>query len=274
MRPARLLVVLGSILASVAGAATPDAQTLQTMTARFAPVEIRVDLQHLPANEREALAKLVAAARLLDPLFLRQRAPGNEAMLLDLIQDESPLGRARLRYFLLNKGPWSELDEDEPFLPGAPPKPPQGNFYPADATREEVEAWLKGLPEDERQVASGFFTTIRRTPEGKLSAVPYSVEYQGELTLAANLLREAAGLTKQPTLAAFLNKRAQAFATNDYYESDIAWMELDATIEPTIGPYETYEDEWFNFKAAFEAFIAVTDAEETNKLARFSNELQ
>jgi hypothetical protein len=274
MQPARLLVVLGSILASVAGAATPDAQALQTMTARFAPVEIRVDLQHLPANEREALAKLVAAARLLDPLFLRQRAPGNEAMLFDLIQDESPVGRARLRYFLLNKGPWSELDEDEPFLPGAAPKPPQGNFYPADATREEVEAWLKGLSEDERRVASGFFTTIRRTPEGKLSAIPYSIEYQGELTLAANLLREAASLTKQPTLAAFLNKRAQAFATNDYYESDIAWMELDATIEPTIGPYETYEDEWFNFKAAFEAFIAVTDAEETNKLARFSNELQ
>ena len=90
----------------------------------------------------------------------------------------------------------------------------------------------------------------------------------------ARLLREAAGLTKQPTLEAFLEKRAAAFISNDYYESDIAWMELDASIEPTIGPYEVYEDEWFNFKAAFEAFITLTDAEETKKLARFSGELQ
>ncbi len=93
------------------------------------------------------------------------------------------------------------------------------------------------------------------TPAGKLVAIPYSQEYQGELMEMAKLLREAAALTKQPTLKAFLEKRAAAFISNDYYESDIAWMELNASIEPTIGPYEVYEDEWFNFKAAFEAFI-------------------
>jgi hypothetical protein len=100
------------------------------------------------------------------------------------------------------------------------------------------------------------------------------VEYQGELVEMARLIREAAGLTKQPTLKAFLEKRAEAFISNDYYASDVAWMELDASIEPTIGPYEVYEDEWFNFKAAFEAFITLTDADETKKLARFSKELQ
>ena len=88
--------------------------------------------------------------------------------------------------------------------------------------------------------------------------MPYSLEYQGELAEMARLLREAAALTKQPTLKYFLEKRADAFLSNDYYDSDVAWMELDATIEPTIGPYEVYEDEWFNFKAAFEAFITLT----------------
>src|SRR5213079_3116408 len=100
------------------------------------------------------------------------------------------------------------------------------------------------------------------------------VAYQNQLAEAARHLREAASLTSQPTLKKFLELRAKAFLTNDYYDSDMAWMELDATIEPTIGPYETYEDEWFNYKAAFEAFICLTDATETAKLGRFSAELQ
>ena len=145
-------------------------------------------------------------------------------------------------------------------MPGAGAKPPGGNFYPADATREEVDAWMKSLPDAQHAAATGFFTTIRRTPDGKLTAVPYSLEYQGELAEMARLLREAAALTKQPTLKSFLEKRADAFVSNDYYASDVAWMELDASIEPTIGPYEVYEDEWFNFKAAFESFITLTDA--------------
>ena len=104
--------------------------------------------------------------------------------------------------------------------------------------------------------------------------VPYSVEYQGELAEAAALLREAAKLTAQPTLKKFLTARADAFISNDYYASDVAWMELDASIEPTIGPYEVYEDEWFNFKAAFEAFITLRDDAETKKLQSFGAELQ
>jgi hypothetical protein len=150
----------------------------------------------------------------------------------------------------------------------------QANFYPAGATKAEVEAWIKTLPEPDRDRAIGFFTTIRRDAAGKLVSVPYSLEYQGELAFAAALLREAASLTKQPTLKAFLEKRAEAFVTNDYYASDVAWMELDASIEPTIGPYETYEDEWFGYKAAFEAFITLRDDVETKKLTRFAGELQ
>jgi hypothetical protein len=247
---------------------------LEAMSKRFAPVEIRVDLASLPKEEREALARMIAAARHIDSLFLRQRAPGMETLLLELSGDRTEPGRARFDYFLLNKGPWSELDEDRPFLEGHGTKPKGGSFYPPDATREEIDAWLKSLPESERAAATGFFTTIRRAPDGKLTAVPYSIEYQTALSEPARLLREAAALTKQPTLKSFLEKRAEAFLTNDYYASDVAWMELDASIEPTIGPYEVYEDEWFNFKAAFEAFITLTDAEETRKLARFSGELQ
>jgi hypothetical protein len=220
------------------------------------------------------LAKLVEAAKVFDALFLRQVWNGNESLLLDLMRDGSPLGRARLHSFLINKGPWSRLDHNEPFIAGVPPKPPEGNFYPAGATKEEVEAWLKTLSAADRTRATGFFTTIRRGADGKFIAVPYSLEYQGELALVSKLLHEAASLTTQPTLKSYLEKRAAALLSNDYYDSDIAWMSLDASIEPTIGPYETYEDEWFNYKAAFEAFITLRDDAETQKLARFGSELQ
>jgi hypothetical protein len=251
-----------------------EVQRLDNMIRRYAPVDLTADVAALPENERKALAKIVEAAKVFDALFLRQVWEGNETMALDLVSDTSPLGRARLHYFLINKGPWSRLDHHEPFIPGAPKKPEQANFYPAGATKAEVEAWVTSLPDAERRRATGFFTTIRRTPDGKFTLVPYSLEYQGEVAHVAVLLREAAGLTQQPTLKAFLEKRAAALLSNDYYDSDVAWMELDASIEPTIGPYEVYEDEWFNYKAAFEAFITLRDDAETKKLQRFSGELQ
>jgi hypothetical protein len=252
----------------------PDLARLEAMTARFAPADLGADLQGLPAGERQALSKLIEAARVVDAIYLRQVWAGNEALLLELLEDASALGRARLRYFMIDKGPWSRLDHDAPFLPGVPVKPGGANFYPAGATKAEVEAWMAGLPPAERARAAGFFTTIRRGPDGRFTAVAYSLEYQGELARAAELLREAAGLTAEPSLVAFLKKRADAFVSNDYYDSDVAWMELDARLEPTIGPYEVYEDEWFNAKAAFEAFIAVRDEGETRKLAGFASELQ
>jgi hypothetical protein len=260
--------------ARAADTKVPDLSQLKTMAARFAPVELGADVSSLPANEREALVRMIEAAKIFDTLFLRQVWAGNETLLLDLVRDRSDLGQARLHYFLVNKGPWSRLDHFEPFIAGVPKKLEQANFYPAAAGKSDVEAWMKSLPDGERDKAIGFFTTIRRGTDGKLMAVPYSQEYQGELAQAAALLREAASLTQQPTLKSFLEKRAEAFITNDYYASDVAWMELDASVEPTIGPYETYEDEWFGYKAAFEAFITLRDDVETNKLTRFAGELQ
>ena len=243
------------------------------MTARFAPTDIVADLSKLSAADRRVLAKLVEAAKVVDALFLRQVWNGNDAMLLDLARDQTPAGRAQLHYFLINKGPWSRLDHNQPFMPGAPAKPAAANYYPEGASKDEIERWIQSLPEAERPKATGFFTVIRRAGNS-FAAVPYNVEYQADLAHAARLLLEAAALATEPTLKTFLTKRADAFLSNDYYESDVAWMELKGAIEPTIGPYEVYEDEWFNYKAGFEAFITVRDDAESAKLQRFAAELQ
>jgi hypothetical protein len=253
---------------------TPET-SLAAKIRRFAPTVITADVSGLPARDRQALTKIIEAARLLDPLFLRQVWSGNAALLKKLEQDKTPAGRERLHYFKINNGPWSRLDGNEPFIEGVPrEKPPQGYFYPDDITKDEFNSWAQGLSTEEKERALGFFHTIRRDAGGKLKAVPYNEEYREFLAPAAKLLHEAAALTTNETLRTFLNKRADAFASNDYYASDVAWMELDAPLEVTIGPYETYEDELFSYKAAFEAYVTLRDEAESAKLARFSQYLQ
>ena len=124
-------------------ARVPDVQTLQQMTARFAPTELRADVSGLTDNDRRVLAKLVEASKIIDGLFLRQVWGGNGAMLADLARDQSAEGRARLHYFLINKGPWSRLDHNDVFVPGAPKKPAGANFYPDGASKEELERWIE-----------------------------------------------------------------------------------------------------------------------------------
>jgi hypothetical protein len=266
--------VLAGMLVRAQEAPVPGTLKLQQMAARFTPTEIGADLSSLSPSDRQVLAKLIEASRIVDALFLRQVWAGNGAMLLALARDQTAEGRARLHYFVINKGPWSRLDRDAPFVPGTPPKPGGAGFYPDDASKADLERWMQSLPEPERARATGFFTVTRRGSDGGFSLIPYSVEYQGELARAAALLREAASLASEPSLKAFLTKRADAFLSNDYYDSDVAWMELEGAIEPTIGPYEVYEDELFNYKAAFESFITVQDQSESDKLKRFAGELQ
>jgi hypothetical protein len=251
--------------------------TLDSRIRRLAPAAIAADISSLPPEDRAALRHLIRAARRIDGLFLEQVWAGNSALLLALASDDSPTSRAELQYFLMNKGPWSRLDDHDIFVGSrfaVPPKPRQANFYPADATRDEVDTWLASLAPDEQAAATGFFSIIRRRADGQLHAVPYSVAYRPQLVDLAEDLRQAAAATASPSLRRFLNARADAFLTNDYYASDLAWMQIDANIEPTIGPYETYEDEWFGYKAAFEAFIAIRDDDETRKLATFGSHLQ
>ncbi|HEY6805113.1 MAG TPA: hypothetical protein VI306_16175 [Pyrinomonadaceae bacterium] len=243
--------------------------------ARFAPTVLTADTAKLTAKDKLALNKIIEAAKLLDPLFLRQVWSGNAELEKKLMADNSAAGRQRLHYFYINDGPWSRLDNNEPFIDGVPhEKPPQAAAYPDDMSRDEFNAWVATLSEADKQKATGFFYVIRRGSDGKLTMVPYSQAYREYLEPAAKLLHEAAALTTNTTLKDFLNKRADAFGTDDYYASDVAWMDLDAPIELTFGPYETYEDELFSYKAAFEAYVTLRDEAESAKLAKFSQYLQ
>ena len=164
----------------------------------FTPVDITADIDGLPESERAALARILKAAQIMDGLFLEQVWTGNPSLLLQLQNTQNQVDRDVLDFFLVNKGPWSRLEENRPFVAGVPEKPKGAGYYPTDATREEITAWIDGLSDSDRRKATGFFTTIRRDASGSLQAVPYSLEYQGPLDLAATHLREAATLTNEP----------------------------------------------------------------------------
>jgi hypothetical protein len=254
---------------------TPDLAHLDQMIARFAPTELRADVSNLSPGDRKALAKLIEASRILNDIFLKQMWSGNLELYEKLKRDTTPLGKARLHYFWINKGPWSDIDDHTAFLADVPPKKlPGANFYPENMTREEFESWVKTLSKADRERAEGFFTVIRRDATGRLKTIPYSQEYKNDLAKAARLMEEAAGLTGNATLKKFLLSRGAAFLSNDYYESDLAWMDLDAPIDITIGPYETYNDEIFGYKAGFEAYVNLRDDVETEKLKFFGGHLQ
>lgn len=271
-------------------ATIPDLAQLQKMIHRFAPTPLRADTSRLSAGDRQAMTKIVEAARIFDEIFMKQLWSGDLALYAKLQKDTSPLGKARLHYFWINKGPWSDIDDYKAFLPGVPPrKLPGANFYPADMTKEDFERWVAALSPQEQEQAKGFFTVIRRKakprkPKGmvgppdklrdQMEIIPYNEEYKSESTRVADLLRQAANLTDNPSLKKFLTLRADAFLSNDYYESDLAWMDLDAPLDVTIGPYETYNDELFGYKAAFEAYVNLRDDAETSKLTAFTQHLQ
>ena len=279
--PLLMAVAVGSACAATQAAAPATAAQLTAMSARYAPVELTADTSHLSAGDRQAIAKLVEAAKLVDVLQLRQRWAGNEALWAALKKDKSKLGQARLNYFWINKGPWSVLDAHASFMPASyagiaipAHKPEAGNFYPQGATKASLETWMNGLSADDKQQAQWFFTTIRAGKDGKYQTVKYSDEYKVELKQLAKLLDEAAAATDNASLKKFLTLRAKAFLDNDYLPSDFAWMDLDAPVDITIGPYETYNDELFGYKAAFEAYVNIRDQAETQKLNFFAKHMQ
>ncbi|MGA8492477.1 MAG: hypothetical protein WB711_18770 [Terriglobales bacterium] len=260
-------------------ATLPDLAQLDQMASRFALTPLRVDTTRLSSGDRQAVVKLIEAARILNDVFMQQMWDGNLALYARLQKDTTPLGKARLHYFWINKSPWSDLDGYKAFLPGVPPRKPLGaNFYPENMTKEAFETWVAKLSPKEQEQAKSFFTVIHwannQQASNSLIAVPYSQEYADGLTKASNLLHEAAALTDNASLKKFLNLRADAFLTNDYYESDMAWMDLDAPLDITIGPYETYNDELFGYKASFEAYVNLRDDEESAKLSVFTQHLQ
>jgi hypothetical protein len=269
-----LLFVMATIITSAAQT-FPDTAEVKQMAARFAPTLLKVDTSALSPGDKQALVKLIEASHVVNHLFLEQLWSGNLALYHKLQQDKTPLGQARLDYFWINKGPWSEIDQHKAFLPGVPEKKPEGaNFYPEDMSKEEFESWVNTLSPAEKEQAVGFFTVVRRGSDRKLTLVPYSREYMSDLARAGKLLREAAALTDNATLKKFLTTRAAAFSSNDYFESDMAWMDLDAPLDVTFGPYETYNDELFGYKAAFEAYINLRDDKESARLQFLGQHLQ
>jgi hypothetical protein len=239
---------------------------------QFAPVTLGFDPSLLDDRQRAVLRRLVEASVILDGIFLRQVWEGNPA-LRDRLESASGEGMNAARtYFDIMYGPWDRLLEDDPFL-AIGHKPLGAGYYAEDLTREEIETWLEANPEDEEAFTS-YFTVIQRAGASgeSLEAVPYSEHYRAELEGAASLLREAANLADNESLRNYLTTRADAFLSNDYFDSDVAWMRLeDNLIDPTIGPYEVYEDRLFGYKAAFESFLTIRDPAESERLAKLED---
>jgi hypothetical protein len=230
--------------------------------AAYAVFEMKVPHDLLDERDQETLRELYLAAKVMDELFLRQVSRDNVALREKVVATGN---EELITFFELNFGPWDRLRDNEPFI-GQSEKPIGAEFYPLDMTKEEFDSWLSAHPEDRKSFESEF-TVIRRATEGGLEAVAYSAEYEGLLDQAAAHLERAADLSKNESLAHYLNLRAKAFKTDDYFESDMAWMDVEGNIlDVTIGPYEVYEDNLLNYKAAFEAFICVRDPEESRKL--------
>ncbi|KAL9690340.1 hypothetical protein QQ045_010738 [Rhodiola kirilowii] len=296
---------------------------LQKQLARYAPVSLTAELDGLSNQDKDTLKLLIEASKIIDEIFYQQVWTSNPTLKnwLEKQASSSELDNLKWSYYLINKSPWSCLDENKAFLSTADsavrvlpkatkpvtgwnglayrsafplPKPPAANFYPQDMDKKEFELWKSTLKEDQQDDATSFFTVIKRRsetildsssssnidsvnnsggPVHDLYAIPYSHEYHSFLEKAASLLHKAGEVTTSSSLRRLLHAKADAFLTNDYYDSDIAWMELDSKLDVTIGPYETYEDALFGYKATFEAFIGIRDDDSTEKVKLFGDHL-
>jgi len=242
--------------------------------AQFVPEELTADVAHLSDGDREALRHLVNAAQAVDGIFKMQAWAENPAFAPQVAALDPSLGedtvRAAQAYYRIMYGPWDRLLHFEPFL-GDIAHPEGAGFYPEDMSREEFEAWIDANPAD-REAFMSLHTIIRRDDENLVS-IPYSQAYRDLLEVAATELLEASAATDNESLRRFLELRAEAFLSDDYFASDMAWMDLDSPIEVVIGPYETYEDQLFGYKAAFESFVCVAQPEDSARLEVFKSQL-
>jgi len=224
----------------------------------YATVQLTTDLSGLSDNQREMLRLLIDASTIMDDLFWQQ-AYGDRDALLASIPDEDARRFARYNY-----GPWDRLEGNAPFIAGVGAKPLGANLYPSDMTREEFEA--ADLPGKD-----GLYSVIRRDASGALIVVPYHEVFAEPLGRAAALLRQAAALADDAGFRNYLTLRADALLSGEYFESDMAWMDMrDNPIDLVYGPIETYEDALFGYRASFEAYVLVKDMAWSERLARFA----
>lgn len=274
MKLTTIISVLFLIVISISCSNQKDSKELNMLESKinqYVKTEIKYDESLLDEKQKVVVQRIYEAAKIIDELFLEQVYSKNFAIRDRLVNSNDPEDKNKLEYFDINFGPFDRLDHNKPFI-GNEEKHLGANFYPEDITKEEFLNWIKKYPEDETSFTSEF-TVIRRDGD-KLIAVPYNEYYRENLTKISELLLEAAKYAENQSLKNYLTLRAKAFETNDYFESDMAWMDLkDHTIEVIIGPYEVYEDALFNYKAAFECFLTIVDPEETKKLKTFADYL-
>jgi len=241
----------------------PVIEELETGAPRpeiYAEFTLTADLSYYTENQRKMIELLVRASHIMDELFWKQ-AYGNdyEAWLASIADPELQLFAEQ------NYGPWDRLDGDKPFISGVDAKPPGANFYPQDMAKEDFEmAYLPGK--------AGLYSLVRRDAQDQLKLIPYHVAYADELKAAAELLREAAGLAESSDFANYLKLRANALLSDDYQMSDLYWMDVkDNEIDLIIGPIETYEDQLFGYRAAYQAYVLLKDLDWSAQLARYTD---
>ncbi|MEO0474010.1 MAG: Zn-dependent hydrolase, partial [Bacteroidota bacterium] len=224
----------------------------------YTNVRLTTDVTKLTEAEKKMLPILIEAAQIMDNLFSREAYPPAVKV------DESEFDEATKAFMKINYGPWDRLDGNKPFVDGVGEKPKGANFYPVDMTKEEFEAF--DAPDKK-----SLYTLIRRDESGQLMSIPYHEAFDTDVKRASDLLKQAAEIAENPGLKKYLNLRAEALLTDEYDESDIAWLGLeDNGIDVIIGPIENYEDQLFGAKAAHEAYILVKDKEWSQRLARYA----
>lgn len=239
---------------------TEEKSIMQQKVEEFAMVDLTTDLSHLSENERQIISIFIDIAKIMDDLFWKQ-AFGDKTT-LDTISDEWTK-----RFALINYGAWDRLGGMKPFVEGYGEKPLGANFYPADMTKEEFES----LDNPDK---NSLYTIIQRNENGELNVVWFKDYYKEQLTEVCQLLQKAIDLSENEGLKNYLIERKKAFETDNYFESDMAWMDMkEGLIDFVVGPIENYEDRLFGTKAAYEAFILIKDQQWSNDLAKFTKML-
>ncbi len=237
------------------------AMTLDQRLARWKPVDMPFDASHLTARERQLVNKLAEACQLLDDIFWRQNDP--EGLALYKTNPDPKLKRL-LR---INGGRFDLLDGHAPFV-GSEPMPPGRALYPKGVTRADIEQYVTQHPASRAGIYSGY--TVVRRRGGELEAIPYHVEYKPFLDRAAAALREAASLSDDTRFAHFLRLRADALLSDDYFPSDLAWLDLqDPKFDVIFAPYETYLDDVLGVKTSYGSAVLIRNEPESRQLAVF-----
>jgi hypothetical protein len=240
---------------------------LYLRVAKFARVEMPFHSTGLTPREVKMVEKLVDASRSLEEIYWRQVDPDGLTLYQSLAGSKDPRDIELRRYLRINASRFDLLDGNKPFV-GFAPMPPGRGFYPPDLTREKIEQYVKAHPEKKAEIYSE--TTIVRWHDGQLEGLPYHIAFRAFLEPAARDLREAASLSDDPAFANFLRLRADALLTDDYYKSDLAWLDLhNPKVDVIFAPYETYDDELLGVKATYGAAVLVRNAAESRKLEMF-----